>query len=618
MNLVYARAPAALLAVAFFLAGRAAVAQTDFRGMSLFGWGSGLGNPDLYETLYDMRTLGVDTVALNTWWKQDAKTSNVVYEDLGGMSASVAQIEHAIDLIHGLGMKVYFKPNLDSGDGVWRALIAPSNPAGWFSSYRSYINAMAELAERKDVELFSIGTEMESMANNAAYASQWTGLIGDVRARYSGDVTYAANHGDAFDGAINFGSYQDVPWWNQLDYVGVDAYFPLTGTNNPTPAQLTSAWTTRANQIDSWRTSAGVTPKILFTEVGYSSWNGTNRTPWDGPPDGAAVDQAEQRDAYQALLSVMTPKPWWEGAFWWSWETTPHAGLLQPRGFTPQDKLAQQTLANFYAGAVPPPAPRTPELVADFETGVDGFSPLNGASANVSTLGSTHNSSSLAVTTPNQSWQWVLAKQLNSSGGNGDRAWFDATNAPTERMIEFDVTYLAASIPQATVSDIRVHAALNSPAGWSQINNLAQASGRQDQTIQVSLPLSSFTTTPNPQWMSFNLAISGNWGTSPATVYFDNFRIVDLTPGLAADFDQDGDVDAADLASLRYGFGLFTHGDADRDNDTDGADLLAWQRQLVVPASAAGAAVPEPTTALFALTAATLCSARARRLARRT
>ena len=63
-------------------------AQTDFQGMSLFGYGGLLGNPDLDESLYDMHALGVDTVALNVWWRLDTKTSNTIYENVGGMSAS--------------------------------------------------------------------------------------------------------------------------------------------------------------------------------------------------------------------------------------------------------------------------------------------------------------------------------------------------------------------------------------------------------------------------------------------------------------------------------------------------------------------------------------------------
>jgi len=54
----------------------------------------------------------------------------------------------------------------------------------------------------------------------------------------------------------------------------------------------------------------------------------------------------------------------------------------------------------------------------------------------------------------------------------------------------------------------------------------------------------------------------------------------------AADFDSDGDVDGADLAKWRTGFGSIgaptrAQGNTDGDGDVDGADFLFWQRSLV-------------------------------------
>jgi autotransporter-associated beta strand protein len=66
----------------------------------------------------------------------------------------------------------------------------------------------------------------------------------------------------------------------------------------------------------------------------------------------------------------------------------------------------------------------------------------------------------------------------------------------------------------------------------------------------------------------------------------------------SADFDEDGNVDAADFNAWKSGFGAdsgATHaqGDANGDGDVDGDDMLVWQRQfgLSLPMVAA---VPEP------------------------
>ena len=118
----------------------------------------------------------------------------------------------------------------------------------------------------------------------------------------------------------NVGGYQNVPWWNQLDYIGIDAYFPIASQNDTTLAGLTAAWQNRANAIESWRASRALTDKqVLFTEVGYQSADGSAQAP--GVSGSPTIDLQEQADAYHALLSVMTTKSWWDGAFWWSWET---------------------------------------------------------------------------------------------------------------------------------------------------------------------------------------------------------------------------------------------------------------------------------------------------------
>jgi hypothetical protein len=77
------------------------------------------------------------------------------------------------------------------------------------------------------------------------------------------------------------------------------------------------------------------------------------------------------------------------------------------------------------------------------------------------------------------------------------------------------------------------------------------------------------------------------------------------TPYFSADFDDDGDVDATDLAIWRNAFDLNQLGDADGDNDSDGEDFLIWQQQFgSIPGAGAalGATVPEPASALMLVT----------------
>ncbi len=67
-----------------------------------------------------------------------------------------------------------------------------------------------------------------------------------------------------------------------------------------------------------------------------------------------------------------------------------------------------------------------------------------------------------------------------------------------------------------------------------------------------------------------------------------------------ADFDDDGDVDADDLAQWQDDFGG-PGSDANGDGQSDGQDFLAWQRQLGLNGNSLGTlqAVPEPSSALL-------------------
>jgi hypothetical protein len=62
-----------------------------------------------------------------------------------------------------------------------------------------------------------------------------------------------------------------------------------------------------------------------------------------------------------------------------------------------------------------------------------------------------------------------------------------------------------------------------------------------------------------------------------------------------ADFDEDGFVDADDLATWKTAFGSTAAGDTNNDGVSDGADFLVWQQEYTGPPPAI-AAVPEPAT----------------------
>ena len=113
---------------------------------------------------------------------------------------------------------------LQPSEGMWRADIYPNNEADWETwqaSYRDFILRYARVAERAQAEMFCIGTEFSRLTTEKP--EFWNDLIQSVREVYAGEITYAANWYEEFE---------KIPFWDDLDYIGIQAYFPLTKKQN--------------------------------------------------------------------------------------------------------------------------------------------------------------------------------------------------------------------------------------------------------------------------------------------------------------------------------------------------------------------------------------------------
>ncbi|MCK4856848.1 MAG: hypothetical protein KAT58_02665 [candidate division Zixibacteria bacterium] len=323
----------------------------EMKGVSYTAWQpTAMLSEDSNRSLAKAREDGCDWIALCVWWFQNNVSSTAIKPDYTRFSAMPESVVHAINQCHEQGMKVMLKPMVDCRDGDWRGNIDPSDE--WFSAYQEFIAFWAQIAEEHEVELFCIGCEL---TKTVSWSSSWRNIIQNTRAYYGGALTYAANHGNE----------KNVRWWNDLDYIGIDAYYPLTNKNNPTLDELKRAWENRANSIENWLNSVWPGKKIIFTEVGYQSVDGTNRTPWYTDPSSHTMDFQEQAECYEALLSVCRRRSWWLGAFWWNWETNPNGGGGNDPYWTPMNKPAEDVMISHYQRS--PDSNCSP--VEDFEFG---------------------------------------------------------------------------------------------------------------------------------------------------------------------------------------------------------------------------------------------------------
>ena len=100
-------------------------------------------------------------------------------------------------------------------------------------NYEKFILFYANVAQTTNCELFCIGTELNSFV--MARPVFWSNLILKIKKIYKGKITYAEN----------WDSYKSVPFITQLDYIGIDAYFPLDTSKTPTVKAIEKAWRPR-------------------------------------------------------------------------------------------------------------------------------------------------------------------------------------------------------------------------------------------------------------------------------------------------------------------------------------------------------------------------------------
>jgi ankyrin repeat protein len=149
--------------------------------------------------------------------------------------------------------------------------------------------------------------------------ARWRELIQAVREVYSGRLTLAAN----------FDNYHEVAFWDALDFIGINAYFPLRLTLD-TPLDLEglkASWSEIFRDIDTFRDTHDLSQPVVFTELGYTRWRGVTVAPWSSQgfiplwdPDGeTAKDRAffwqsqPQDPAERALAVAALYELWAEG-----------------------------------------------------------------------------------------------------------------------------------------------------------------------------------------------------------------------------------------------------------------------------------------------------------------
>ena len=310
------------------------------RGMSVFRWRN-----DMYESLNQLVKNNIEWVAIVPFMYQRTDTTKVMRprKNIGLWTERDSSYINAVNEIHQRNMHIMFKPHLWMETG-WRSNIKMDSHQEWdtwFDSYERHMLHYATLAEHLNIELLCIGTEFRSSIK--AQPHRWDKLITNIKSIYHGKLTYAANWDGEFD---------DVKFWSQLDYIGVQAYFPLTNKNNPRLSDIKEGWNKHVKMLE--KLSKKHNKPILFSEIGYRSDASATIEPWVWGSQLNTTTNTKsfstQNLAYEALFQKLWDKDWFAGMYFWQWHTTSvEHDEHENMEFTPRYKPAENTMAKWYS-----------------------------------------------------------------------------------------------------------------------------------------------------------------------------------------------------------------------------------------------------------------------------
>jgi hypothetical protein len=290
------------------------------------------------QELNRLATLGANSVGLVFPIYQTTAQSADVHAD-PTKTPSPDRIALFIRQAHERGFTVLLRPLLDEHslalDGQWRGTIQPKSVDGWFQAYQALILDYARLAQREHVDAFGVGSELNSLE---AESERWLRLISQVRQIYSGLVTYSSTSGNGYPAGFA----------SALDFLGIDAYYPMGVQAGTTVQDLELAWRPWTAVIEQIKAASG--KPVAITEIGTPSRAGSYLTPWTLQP-GAPLDLEAQSRYYQASCDVLAGVV--PALYWWYATLDPSLTPLRDTGYNPTGKPAEREITKCFGSTVP-------------------------------------------------------------------------------------------------------------------------------------------------------------------------------------------------------------------------------------------------------------------------
>lgn len=235
-------------------------------------------------------------------------------------------------------IKIMVKPQIWVWKGEYTGLIEMNSEEKWMvleNTYSEFILAYAKAAQDLKADILCIGTELEKFVFNRP--KYWQDLISKIRKIYKGKLTYAAN----------WDEFKRVTFWKEVDFIGIDAYFPLSDKKTPSREDFELGWQPHKKEI--LRVQKQFNKPVLFTEFGYRSVDFTGKEPWKSDRVTGNINLEAQVNGIRAIHNLFWKEDWFAGGFIWKWfHEHEKVGGVNNNRFTPQNKPAEDVIRKIY------------------------------------------------------------------------------------------------------------------------------------------------------------------------------------------------------------------------------------------------------------------------------
>jgi hypothetical protein len=280
--------------------------HAEVRGMTISCHRAGQvwGTDATAASMTELAGLGVNWIAIHPYAGIRADGEVVVWE---GLYEDVTWLRRPIAEAHERGLKIAIKPHIAywGSPFSWRGDIRFETEAQWrrfFDSYARWVTSLARICS--DADAFVVGTELDQTIH---LDHEWRGVIASVRAVTDVPLTYSAN----------WDQFERVRFWDALDAIAIQAYFPLVDHDRPpTERELEAAWERLMSRLEAY--GRRHRRDIVFGEIGYNRSALAAVQPWNARVGGPDADEVQRRCMVAALRAIRRSNTV-AGAFLWKW-----------------------------------------------------------------------------------------------------------------------------------------------------------------------------------------------------------------------------------------------------------------------------------------------------------